>query len=465
MSRASKLSHQIMAVLQEKGEAVETGPEFIEVLAAAKKRKDKKGRPVEGSRLVLVKKKSKSPVIKIREKGKADKTTGVIIRPGMDPVEAQLAAEVIHMDHRKDARRRLLGEVSDADVALKQIVDDWIVAHACEASEQTNTQRKRDAGHLEKGFACQRLGDVRYGSGLAYISYCIKGVEDEDKVRSLFNSAVSRLRMLRKAIDDFYCNLSEEPEFARYFYIPDKKKYRSELYMTADQLMRLLKAAQGWKYDPETGQWTEDPDPDLLVVERYILIYFYSGTRNATILPLQWGINLEGGSIDAKAGIIYRSAPGADETNKRAEPAHLLGTLRQKVVEWEEADLQQGWSHVLHDTEGNEISSIKRRFNKVREKADLEWVSGHTCKHTGVTLMSHAGLDINTLAVSMCTTSWTLQNEYKHLHFLWLRPRTTVSVDVGLDLESLAKSSPPSNDAWKAKAARIAAARAAAAKS
>jgi integrase len=224
--------------------------------------------------------------------------------------------------------------------------------------------------------------------------------------------------------------------------------------LTFEQFSRLLRAAQGWSYDLDTGKWAEDYEPDLEVVGKYSLLYFYHGGRDKTLLPLRWGIGFEGGCIDAANGRIYRRPPGAESTDKRAEPANLLGDLRGKVKEWERQDFKNGWIHVLHDASGGEITSMRSRFDRVKKKAGLEWMHPHDLKHTGVSLLSHAGLDISVIADAMSTRADTLRQEYEHLNFLWIAPRTTGSVRCNVSMKRLAKTSPPDSHGWTLRAAR-----------
>jgi hypothetical protein len=452
MSRASKLTRQIQKILREKGESPgETGPDLVNLVAARKRKeasgKSDVGRPLAEPRLVI-----KHDTIKIKHSGERIKTTGIKLRPGMDAMEVELAAETALDDFNEEQDAKDRQEVSPEDISLKEINLAWIKSQSSSASRSLDRTRRRWADQLERDFPAKRLGDIVHGSGDAYIEKVVEGVTDEDKRRTLHNSAVEKLRMQRKAIESFYDNLTNPPDHRKRYSIKGKIKRRSVMYLTWDQLMRLLKAAEGWKYNVKTGEWTPDPDPDLLVVRRYILIYFYSGTRDETILPLQWGQNAEGGYINAATGIIYRKPPGAERTNKRAEPAHLLGTLREEVKQWEREDLSNGWIHVLHDVAGGEITDMTPRFDKVKRKAGLPWLRAHELKHTGVTLLTHASLNIDTLATAMSTLAATLRDQYQHLAFLWQQPRTTTSVDVDLTLEALQKTSPMSDQHWLDKA-------------
>jgi hypothetical protein len=226
----------------------------------------------------------------------------------------------------------------------------------------------------------------------------------------------------------------------------------SDFSLPYDIFVRLVKAAQGWKWVASKGDWEWDYDEDLIVVERYIWIYFYSGTRDDTILPLKWGIDHNTGSIDPATGIIYRKPYGQTRTNKRAEPAHMFEPLVEMVREWEKEDFGHGWVDVLHDMNGNPIEDMDDRFERVKAKAGVECCRAHDLKHTGVTWFLHAGIDINVLAIHFSTTVATLQTQYAHLQFLWLKSKTTIA-EPNLSLKMLEAVVPKSSESWKRRAA------------
>lgn len=462
MSKASPLTQQIMGILQKNGQGVETGPSFHNVIAAVKAPK-KPGRPKMEARIDVRSRFSRpglteknSHVLIIRDGNRPPISTGIVLRPGMDYDEVKLAGDIALDDHNEKAKDRFLGENSSVDVSLRVIVDGWIDGHANTAGRRNTERRRANRDHLESFFEEGRLGDILHGSGLAYIDHHISGAEDPEKRRTMTNSAIVHLKMLKAGIDYFYNNLSKQPDERRFFFIPKNMNLRSEIFLTWDQVDRLLKSATlGLEWDAAANDWKPDPvfESDLVITERYLHAYLYTGTRDETIVPLEWGVGLGAGSIDARRGIIYRSAPGSEETSKRREPSHLLGTMKKKVIEWERDDMLLQTPYFLHDEAGEAIHNMTNRFQRVCRKAGLPWVNKHVLKHTGVVLLSHAGLDLTSLAISHCTTEKVLQTEYRHLQFLWVKARTGSQRNLKLDFEDLKKASPESNDAWKARAA------------
>ncbi|KWV48397.1 hypothetical protein AS156_18110 [Bradyrhizobium macuxiense] len=450
------LRDRIEAKLVKFGEAKVRGhgTTLANIMAAKRRRKAERrsavGRKPLPPRLTLV-----GDTINIRYLGK-DKTTEIILRPGMDVDEVMVAADIELDDFIAELNKQDELAIAPLDKPLFDINTEWIDAMEATTPDYTNRQRRRWAEDLKRGFDPVLLRNLKRRSGIDYINKMLAGIEDKDKRERVYNRCVLRLQMQARAIDDYYNNLHSADDVRRRTDIPLPIPRIFDYSLTYDQLVRLVKAAQGWKWVPGKGDWEEDFDDDLVVVERYIWIYFYSGTRDETILPLEWGINFESGSIHAAKGIIYRKPYGAKRTNKRAEPAHLLAPLRDMARAWEKEDFEHGWVNVLHDVNGNPIDDMTSRFDAVKKKAGLEWCRVHDLKHTGVTWMLHAGLDINVLSSAMCTTVKTLMTQYAHLQFLWLKAKAT-SRAPDLSFKALEKVVPKSSEAWKLRAARHAA--------
>lgn len=452
MAKGSKFTQDVQAILRKKGMLdPHARGATLENIMAANQRRRVEGRDPRGRKPKAPYPKIIGDSIFIRYLGK-NHPTHIVLRAGMDPDVVEVAMELeidkfIAVLNAKDRE-----ELSPEDKTLKEINDAYIAAKAGSSTFNANKMHRRYADHLAKLFPAERLSEILKGSGDAYIGEIINGVEDEEKRKTLHNSAVDRLRFQLKAIEYYYGNLTVEPEKKKNYDIQKKFKRHSEVTLTFEQLWRLLRGAEGWSYDLETGESSEDYDPDLEVVGKYSLLYFYHGGRSQVLLPLQWGVGFEGGCIDAKNGRIYRQPPGGDITNKRATPANLIGDLRDKVKVWERQDFENGWIHVLHDVSGGEITDMRPRFNRVKKKAGLEWMHPHDLKHTGVSLLGHAGLDISLIADAMSTNAETLKREYEHLNFLW--PKNTGSGNCDVSMKRLAKTSPPDSDGWKLRSAR-----------
>jgi hypothetical protein len=428
---------------------------LVDQLAERRRRKAERGsligRPPKPPRKTLVGNK-----IKIRHLGR-DHVTGIELSPGMDIDEVLALTEVALDDFYDDLDRANEEDVSPLDKSLEEINQEWIKFESPRQTEKTTNARTKWAKDLKADFPCKLLKEVLRPSGIEYINKMLESVAKDDQNRReiVENACGRKLHMQLNAIGHYYDSLHTPPEQRRGYDIPDRIRRVSDYSLPFDIFERLLKAAQGWRWVASKGKWVRDYDEDLVVVERYIFIYFYSGTRDETILPLKWGIDHNTGSIDTRTGIIYRKPYNQTRTNKRAEPSFMFKPLAEMVREWEKEDFENGWDDVLHDKDGNPIEDMTDRFNRVMDKAGIK-CRAHDLKHTGVTYFLHAGIDINVLAIHFSTTAATLQTQYAHLQFLWLKPRTTLK-EPDLSLNALKKVVPQSSESWRRRAAAYAA--------
>jgi hypothetical protein len=152
---------------------------------------------------------------------------------------------------------------------------------------------------------------------------------------------------------------------------------------------------------------------------------------------------------------LEEKPPGHERTNKRAEPADLIGPLRDLVPRWEFKDKLLLTANVIHDAAGKRINDLRKRFDAVADAAGLPWVTPHHCKHTGATLYTYAGVDRYDLADAFSTEADTLKKNYVHLQVRW-RDRTKKNVDPKtVTLLSLRHLLPKSNEEWLKGAARL----------
>lgn len=425
---------------------------LVDQLAERRRRKAERGnligRPPKPPRKVMVGNK-----IKIRHLGK-DQSTGIELSPGMDIDEVLVNADLALDDFHDDLDRANEQEVSPLDKSLDEINREYIEFERPRQTEKTTSARIKWAKDLKADFPCKLLKEVLRPSGNEYINKMLEGVVGKDRREIVQNACGRKLHMQLDAIGHYYSSLHTPPEQRRGYDIPDRIRRVSDYSLPFDIFQRLVKAAQGWRWVASKGDWVRDYDEDLVVVERYIYIYFYSGTRDETILPLKWGIDYNTGSINPATGIIYRKPYNQTRTNKRAEPAYMFKPLAEMVREWEKEDFENGWDDVLHDKDGNPIEDMTDRFNRVMDKAGVK-CRAHDLKHTGVTWLLHAGIDINVLAIHFSTTVATLQTQYAHLQFLWLKPKTTLK-EPDLSLKALEKVAPKSSESWKRRAAEYA---------
>lgn len=147
---------------------------------------------------------------------------------------------------------------------------------------------------------------------------------------------------------------------------------------------------------------------------RFILIALYTATRHKAILRLQWMPNTTGGWVDVENGVIYRRAEGKAETKKRTPPIRIPNRLLAHLKRWKSQD----WPirHVVHFG-GREIIRLEKSFRSARHDAGLdEDVIPHALRHTAITWLMQAGVQINEVSGFAGVTVRELERTYLHHH-------------------------------------------------
>jgi hypothetical protein len=102
--------------------------------------------------------------------------------------------------------------------------------------------------------------------------------------------------------------------------------------------------------------------------------------------------------------------------------------------------------NIIHDEQGYEVSrgTLDKRLAEVCEFAGLDKISTHTAKHTGVTLVSMAGMPLSLVEHNFSTSVLTLVMTYRHLHGEWFDPNPKPYDPKNMLFLALRKRSPPS---------------------
>ena len=323
----------------------------------------------------------------------------------------------------------------------------------------------RHAERLIECFGNRRLGDFEKGGGYEYERFRagrrIKS-QSSKPVSGLLRfanraTAGQELAFLRRALKHF-CLKHHVPLIGFDMPpLPDK----TVVWLVWDQLIRLLLAARGGKFDEQGRRlhktviledgtvetvWDRadaDEIEEFEPVERFIYLYFYSGTRNANNRGLTWSFG-KNGSISSSLNMLNRAGIGATTSHKRKETSSMLGTLAKLHPVWERADLAEGFDNVIHDRDGNRFSKHRMLalFKRAACNAGLPWVRPHHLKHSGVTLFTLAGLPLHELAIHFSTREYTLTDHYLHLDHIWRAPCSREFRPENLDLKALKKFSP-----------------------
>ncbi len=152
--------------------------------------------------------------------------------------------------------------------------------------------------------------------------------------------------------------------------------------------------------------------PSRQHVARFILIGMYTGTRAAAICRASFVAGPGRGYIDLDAGLDYRKAPGARETNKKQPPVRLAHRLVGHMRRWR----ANGQKYPV-EWYGQPVSRVSKSFRNTVAAAGLEKdVTPHCLRHTAATWAMQSGLAIVDAAAMLGMTIRTLEKHYGHHH-------------------------------------------------
>lgn len=193
---------------------------------------------------------------------------------------------------------------------------------------------------------------------------------------------------------------------------------------------RMKQTYKGQPSDRRTGQH----------VARFALVGLYTGTRSAAICGAAVKPTERRGLVDLDAGMFFRRAEDAVETNKRQPPCRIPDRLLTHIRRWAstEVDIKtkfRGKSKTIgrmiaHDFvvewQGRPVLSVKKAFKSACEAAGLGWyddkgkfktdVTPHTLRHTAATWLMQAGVSLTNAADYLGMTEATLRKHYYHHH-------------------------------------------------
>ncbi|ALN73572.1 site-specific integrase [Aureimonas sp. AU20] len=206
------------------------------------------------------------------------------------------------------------------------------------------------------------------------------------------------LEVLRAAVKHYKREYGMEAEPV--FTLPPKSIPR-ERWLTRDEVAKLV-----WVCYRSKGN-----DKRLHLV-RFILIAVYTGTRHDAILRLQWMPNTTGGWADLQSARLYRRPALTRETKKRTPTIRIPDRLLAHMRRWKKQD--QGILNVIH-YQGRAIGRLEKSFRSAREDAGLgEDVIPHALRHTAITWLMQAGVNINEVSGFTGVTTEELQRTYWH---------------------------------------------------
>lgn len=182
---------------------------------------------------------------------------------------------------------------------------------------------------------------------------------------------------------------------------------RKEQWLDRSKLAALLWGALGWNI--KTGK--RDRTRINRHLARFMLIYFYTGTRHTAILRLQWLANVNGGWFDLDAGILYRRPQDAIETNKKRTPCPIPDRLMPHLRRWRRLS-----ARYVIEFDGKPITTkIRRAWAGARELAGFgPDVTPHVLKHSCATILLREGKTTRQVAGVLGTSEQVIENTYGH---------------------------------------------------
>jgi hypothetical protein len=212
-------------------------------------------------------------------------------------------------------------------------------------------------------------------------------------------------------------------------------------YIPLAYVLRLLRACRGRVFDTAGRVIGCHRFPERYAcVERFIWLYFYSGTRHGNLPELLWFWDMTAGHVSMLVRRIVRQGQWAEVTNKRRGQSSFNGSLDDLLPAWEAEDRAKRreaksdllYANVLHDENGEALAEgrIGDLFREVRELAGLKFVTPHMLKHSGVTTLTHAGMDRAAISYAYSTHPDTLERYYTHLNEEWASPRKLDPADL-----------------------------------
>ena len=138
----------------------------------------------------------------------------------------------------------------------------------------------------------------------------------------------------------------------------------------------------------------------------FIRLALYTARRKEAILSLRWC------QVDFANKIIDFRRPGELETNKRRGiipiPAAIFHDLQSA------SKFGSPMCYIISKDDGKQFKDIKGSFKAACKRAGLEGVTPHVLKHTAITWMLQAGVNIYDVSRFTSTTTSTIEKVYGH---------------------------------------------------
>ena len=166
-----------------------------------------------------------------------------------------------------------------------------------------------------------------------------------------------------------------------------------ERWLTKEEAARLIKAAALARVAKH-------------YLPLYIKIALYTARRKEAILNLRWS------QIDFQNNTIDFRRRGESETNKRRGIIPIPKALLPDLIQ--ASKFGSPMCFVISKENGHKFKDIKSSFANACKRAELDDVTPHVLKHTAITWLLQAGVNIYDVSGFTSTTTDTIETTYGH---------------------------------------------------
>ncbi|MEH6699934.1 MAG: tyrosine-type recombinase/integrase [Brevundimonas sp.] len=371
----------------------------------------RRGRPERGTGSVWV----------IRD-GSKEISTGF----GPDRREAAEQALSAYIDAKWSPETADRGTRDPADVLIADVIALYATEKAPRVADPVSCKGRLEA--LLAYWGESSLADIKRSSCTDYVSWRvqqpIKAYKNSSDAPRVSDQAARReLEDLSAAIGYW---AEEHPLTRRPKVVLPAKAEGSRDALTRNEAARLLKAAMGWRFDPQTGRWRrlqESSRKNRAHLRRFLLIGLYTGTRPGVLPKLLWEESPTQAWVDLEAGIIYRRGRAErDHRTKRRPLVKMPGRLLAHMRRWRRLDVAAAKARgepppvtVLHHGGRALAGRIRTGFEGIVRDAGLaREVTPHWMRHTCATWLMEQDVPPWEAAGYTGMTIKTLEEFYGH---------------------------------------------------
>lgn len=355
---------------------------------------------------------------------------GVACLSGTDGAEAKLANYLAD----KWSREPEVNPSSDpARILIADVLAHYIRGRAPKLASPKDTAVRVKA--LLGWWGDKYLSSVKLSTSEAYVQYRtlqpLKQARHADALKKRVTEAGAR-RELEDLSAAIHYWAKEYPLLLRPTVALPPKPDSPRDALSRHQAARLLKASLGYRWCAQQQCWHRlslSARSNRAHVRRFLLIQFYTGTRPGVVPKLLWHESPAQAWVDLEAGMIYRRGKTErDKPTKKRPVVRLPRRLVAHLRRWRGMDLAAPLcvqsdpsarciapSTVIHHGGKPMAGRLRRSFEACVADAGLpEEITPHWLRHTCVTWLMEANVDVWRVAAYTGMTVQTLEKHYAH---------------------------------------------------